>query len=78
LYLDRDKIQVAIVDAETVYDAHVQKHVHQFTLRLYTGDLIIDLNMEYKIGEARYTLCYEVWQRNPPPQTPTLLHSSCK
>ncbi len=78
LYLERDKIQVAVVDAETVYDASIQKHVQQYTLRIYTGDLIVDLNFEYKMGEGRYTICYEVWQRNPPPQSPTLLNSTCK
>ena len=78
LYLERDKIMVAVVDAETVYDAAISRHVHQYTLRIYTGDLIVDLNFEYKMGEARYIVCYEVWQRNPPPRSPTLLNSSCK
>ena len=77
LYIDPAKVQLAIVDSETIYDASVQKHVQQYTMRIYTGDLIVDLNLEYKIGEARYVICYEVWQRNPPPQNPTLLHSTC-
>ncbi|AEM39142.1 hypothetical protein Pyrfu_1283 [Pyrolobus fumarii 1A] len=78
LYIERPHIQVAIVDSETVYDATIKKHVQQYTLRIYTGDLIVDLHFEYKMGESKYTICYEVWQRNPPPQSPTLLHSTCK
>ena len=78
LYVERPKIQFAVIDSETLYDAAIGRHVHQYTMRIYTGDLMVDLHFEYKMGEKRYTICYEVWQRNPPPQNPTLLHSTCK